>query len=102
MEVIKYPSKEDWASLVKRPALDVTTLFDTVRTVLNEVRNEGDVAVKRYEEKFDKVKLSALQVSEAEMQEAYGLVSDDLKQAIRTAKDNIENFTLRNVSPGKR
>ncbi|WP_195371388.1 MULTISPECIES: histidinol dehydrogenase [Parabacteroides] len=92
MEVIKYPSKEDWASLVKRPALDVTTLFDTVRTVLNEVRNEGDVAVKRYEEKFDKVKLSALQVSEAEMQEAYGLVSDDLKQAIRTAKDNIEKF----------
>lgn len=92
MEVIKYPSKEDWPSLVKRPALDVTTLFDTVRTVLNEVRNEGDVAVKRYEEKFDKVKLSALQVSEAEMQEAYGLVSDDLKQAIRTAKDNIEKF----------
>ncbi|MCL3852363.1 histidinol dehydrogenase [Parabacteroides sp. GYB001] len=92
MEVIKYPSKEDWFSLVKRPSLDVTTLFDTVRTVLNEVRNEGDVAVKRYEEKFDKVKLSALQVSEAEMQEAYGLVSDDLKQAIRTAKDNIEKF----------
>lgn len=92
MEVIKYPSKEDWCSLVKRPALDVTTLFDTVRTVLNEVRNEGDVAVKRYEEKFDKVKLSALQVSEAEMQEAYGLVSDDLKQAIRMAKDNIEKF----------
>ncbi len=56
------------------------------------MRNEGDVAVKRYEEKFDKVKLSALQVSEAEMQEAYGLVSDDLKQAIRTAKDNIEKF----------
>ncbi|WP_075557414.1 histidinol dehydrogenase [Parabacteroides timonensis] len=92
MEVIKYPSREDWPSLVKRPALDVTTLFDTVQTVLNEVRNEGDVAVKRYEEKFDKVKLLALQVSEAEMQEAYGLVSDDLKQAIRTAKDNIEKF----------
>lgn len=92
MEVIKYPSREDWPSLVKRPALDVTTLFDTVQTVLNEVRNEGDMAVKRYEEKFDKVKLSALQVSEAEMQEAYGLVSDDLKQAIRTAKDNIEKF----------
>ena len=46
MEVIKYPSKADWPSLVKRPALDVTTLFDTVRTVLNEVRSEGDAAVK--------------------------------------------------------
>lgn len=92
MEVIKYPSREDWASLAKRPALDVTTLFDTVRTVLDEVRQEGDAAVKRYEEKFDKVRLSDLRVSEAEIQEARELVSEDLKQAIRMAKDNIEKF----------
>lgn len=92
MEVIKYPSREDWASLAKRPALDVTTLFDTVRTVLDEVRQEGDAAVKRYEEKFDKVRLADLQVSEAKIQEARELVSEDLKQAIRTAKDNIEKF----------
>lgn len=92
MEIIKYPSKEDWAALVKRPALDVTTLFDTVRTVLDEVRSQGDAAVKRYEEKFDKVALSDLQVSETEMEEARKLVPDDLKQAIRTAKANIEKF----------
>jgi len=92
MEVIKYPSKADWPSLVKRPALDVTTLFDTVRTVLNEVRSEGDAAIKRYEEKFDKVTLSGLQVSEEEIKEARELVSEDLKQAIRTAKANIEKF----------
>lgn len=92
MEVIKYASREDWASLAKRPALDVTTLFDTVRTVLDEVRQQGDAAVKRYEEKFDKVRLADLQVSEAEILEARELVSEDLKQAIRTAKDNIEKF----------
>ena len=92
MEVIKYPSKADWPSLVKRPALDVTTLFDTVRTVLNEVRSEGDAAVKRYEEMFDKVTLSGLQVSEEEIKEARELVSEDLKQAIRIAKANIEKF----------
>ena len=92
MEIIKYPSKEEWVSLVKRPALDVTTLFDTVRTVLDEVRQEGDVAVKRYEEKFEKVTLTDLQVSEAEIEEACELVSEELKQAIRTAKDNIEKF----------
>lgn len=92
MEVIKYPSKADWPSLVKRPALDVTTLFDTVRTVLNEVRSEGDTAVKRYEKKFDKVTLFGLQVSEEEIKEARELVSEDLKQAIRTAKANIEKF----------
>lgn len=92
MEIIKYPSKEDWAALVKRPALDVTTLFDTVRTVLDEVCGEGDAAVKRYEEKFDKVVLSDLQVSEEEIKEARQLVPEDLKQAILTAKENIEKF----------
>lgn len=92
MEVIKYPSKIDWPSLVKRPALDVTTLFDMVRTVLDEVRDEGDAVVIRYEEKFDKVSLSELQVSQTEIEEARALVSEELKQAIRTAKDNIEKF----------
>lgn len=51
MEIIKYPGREEWSSLIKRPALDVTTLFDTVRTVLDEVREQGDTAVKAYEEK---------------------------------------------------
>lgn len=59
MEIIKYPGREEWSSLIKRPALDVTTLFDTVRTVLDEVREQGDTAVKAYEEKFDKVLLSS-------------------------------------------
>lgn len=102
MEVIKYPSREDWVSLAKRPALDVTTLFDTVRTVLDEVRQEGDIAVKRYEEKFDKVVLTDLQVSEAEISEARELVSEELKQAIRTAKDNIEKFHASQCFTGKK
>ena len=92
MEIIKYPAREDRQSLVARPAMDVTTLFDTVRTVLEEVRREGDAAVKRYEEKFDKVRLESLRVSESEMEEACHLVSEELKQAILTAKKNIETF----------
>lgn len=92
MEIIRYPSEEQWASLIKRPALDVTDLFDTVRTVLDEVRKEGDVAVKRYGEKFDQVVLSDLLVSADELDEAESLISPALKQAIRTAKSNIETF----------
>ncbi|MBO5225266.1 MAG: histidinol dehydrogenase [Parabacteroides sp.] len=105
MEVIKYPSREEWAELAKRPALDVTTLFDTVRTVLDEVRKEGDAAVIRYEEKFDKINpatFTALQVSEVELQEAEDLVSDDLKQAICQAKENIEIFHASQRFAGKK
>ena len=92
MEIIKYPSREEWPLLWTRPALNVSMLFDTVRPVLNEVRAEGDAAVRRYEEKFDNVTLSDLQVSEEEINEAKNLVSDELQQAIRTAKGNIEKF----------
>ena len=102
MEIIKYPGREEWSSLIKRPALDVTTLFDTVRTVLDEVREQGDIAVKAYEEKFDKVLLSSLQVSEEEMREADALVAEDLKQAIRTAKANIEKFHASQRFEGKK
>lgn len=92
MEIIKYPSRKDWTALLTRPVMDVTALFDTVRSVLDEVRAEGDRAVKRYEEKFDKVQLSSLGVTSEEIEEADFLIGEDLKQAIRTAKENIEKF----------
>lgn len=92
MEIIKYPEQQAWADLLKRPAMDVAKLFDTVRTVLEEVRTEGDAAVKRYEARFDQVELTELQVSEAEIQEAEATVAPSLKEAIRTAKQNIERF----------
>lgn len=105
MEVIKYPSREEWAALAERPALDVSTLFDTVRTVLNEVRMEGDAAVMRYEEKFDKINpatFGSLQVSEEEIIAARSLVSEDLKEAIRNAKNNIETFHASQRFTGKK
>ena len=105
MEVIKYPSREEWAALAERPALDVTTLFDTVRTVLNEVRTEGDAAVMRYEEKFDKINpatFGSLQVSKEEIIAARALVSEDLKEAIRKAKNNIETFHASQRFTGKK
>ena len=95
MEIIKYPSRDTWEALTKRPTLDVTALFGTVQTVLDAVRQEGDAALFRLEEKFDKVDLNTfkqLQVTDAEMREAETLLSDDLKQAIRRAKTNIETF----------
>ena len=92
MEVIKYPAPEAWGDLLKRPALDVSSLFSTVQTVLDAVCTEGDEAVKRYGEQFDKVRVSQLLTSETEISEAEGLVDEPLKEAIRTAKNNIEKF----------
>ena len=92
MNIIRYPDPSQWEELLRRPALDVTTLNDTVRTVLQAVRGRGDEAVKEYEERFDHVRLDSLAVSDAEWDEADRLVSDELKEALRQAHANIEKF----------
>ncbi len=68
------------------------SLFDTVRSIIDKVKAEGDKAVLEYEAAFDKVTLSARAVSPEEIQAAGALVSDDLKAAISLAKQNIETF----------
>ena len=92
MKIIRYPERGDWAKIVERPHLDVSQLNAIVKSVLDDIRANGDKAVMAYEEKFDHVKLSSLAVSEAEINEAMTLVSEDLLSSLRTAHHNIKAF----------
>ena len=92
MKIFKYPSEEEIKRLIERPEVDLTALTDIVGKVLARVKNEGDAAVKDYEQQFDHVALSSLKVTEAEIDEAEGLLADDLKAAIKQAYENIRTF----------
>ena len=92
MQKILYPQPNEWPLLTERPHIDTTQLTETVLAVLNDIRRDGDDAVRRYEEKFDHVVLDQLLVSEEEMQEAEQLVSADLKEALILAHRNIAKF----------
>lgn len=92
MKVIRYPERAEWTSLLERPHIDMTALYATVNTVLTDVRTRGDRAVLDYEEKFDRVSLSSLQVTEAEMEAAEQLVPEELKDALQQAERNIATF----------
>ena len=102
MILISNPDKSQWQEILKRPVMNTEHLFDTVRSVIDRVKEEGDRAVLDYEEKFDKVVLASLAVSEEEQQEAENLVSEDLKAAIRLAKQNIETFHAAQRFEGKK
>ena len=102
MILISNPDKSQWQEILKRPVMNTENLFDTVRSVIDRVKEEGDRAVLDYEEKFDKVVLASLAVSEEEQQEAENLVSEDLKAAIRLAKQNIETFHAAQRFEGKK
>lgn len=92
MKIIRYPQKEEWNSIVERPHLDVSQLNTTVESVLKDVRENGDKAVMAYEEKFDHAQLSSLAVTEAEIEEALTLVSEELTESLQIAHHNISKF----------
>ena len=92
MNIIKYPTRQEWAQIIERPHLDTEQLNQTVAAVLADVKTRGDEAVKGYELKFDHVDLDTLAVSLAEIDEAHKLVSNELSQAIELAHSNIRKF----------
>jgi len=92
MEIVKYPSREDWEKIVSRPVIDNSHLFELVKTVLEDVKHNGDKAVAAYSEKFDKAILEHFVVSPNEIDEAEQLIPEALKEAIKLASANIEMF----------
>ena len=92
MNIIRYPKREDWASITERPQLDTSTLNATVSNILGDIKANGDEAVRKYEEMFDHVRLDSLAVSENEIEEAWNSVPAELRQAIELAHANISSF----------
>jgi histidinol dehydrogenase len=92
MKTILFPKKENWEELCRRPVFDNSQLDDVVSTILRRVRSEGDKAVIEYSEKFDGLTLFDLKVSPAEILRSSELVPENLKEAIQTARNNIEKF----------
>ena len=92
MQIIINPAKEKFNTLTQRPARDATTLFDTVRPILEAVRERGDAALREFSERFDHCVLQKIQLNESEIQAAEQQVSPELREAIRLAHDNILRF----------
>ena len=102
MKKILYPNQAEWAEILKRPVLNMETLRGTVCEVLDKVKAEGDKAVIEYEERFDKVKLESLAVTDEEMKEAEAQVPIELKVAILLAQRNIYTFHKKQKFEGKK
>ena len=92
MKTIINPPKSTWSQLLQRPTKTVDDIEKTVTEIFTEVKKEGDKAVQKYTQLFDGVTLENNLVSEAEIEEAVSLVSDELKEAIILANKNITVF----------
>ncbi|MBQ3215908.1 MAG: histidinol dehydrogenase [Oscillospiraceae bacterium] len=76
------------------PTFNVT---DIVTEIISNVRKNGDKALFEYCEKFDKAKLTALQVTKEEMDEAVASVDPDFLRILQDAATNIRKFHSRQV-----
>lgn len=94
MKIVRNPAREQWASLLQRPALDDKALEAKVQSVLDAVKLEGDAAVQQFTQQFDGVSLTgqALMASQEEIQAAIAQLPADLKAAIVQAAQNIRLF----------
>lgn len=68
-----------------------------VSEIIEDVKQNGDKALIKYAEKFDKATLTSLEVTEAEIEEAFNTVEPKFLEIIRTAAENIRNFHEKQV-----
>ncbi|MBL7739373.1 MAG: histidinol dehydrogenase [Chitinophagaceae bacterium] len=92
MKVYINPDRKDWKGITARPAMDVMSLQAKVKMILDDVRANGDIAVKKYTLQFDSVAIDEMAVTTAELNRAAETVSAELKRAIETAAVNITRF----------
>ncbi len=91
-------SESDLDKLYRRSEIDISSIQDSVRQIIDEVRTDGDKAVKKYCLKFDKAPLKSLKASEAEFTEAEKSLPDNIKKAIQHAVSNVRKFHKNQVS----
>lgn len=94
MRIVRYPEREVRKKILERPHTDISALNGVVDGILEDVRNNGDEAVRRCELRFDGVSLQSLAVTEGEIENAVRSVDAELKEAIELAHSNIERFHM--------
>lgn len=92
MQIIENPQKKDWQKILQRPTQTIENIENTVVQIFDDIKRHGDKAITKYSAMFDGVTMVSNLVSEQEIQEATGKVSNKLKEALNIAKSNIEKF----------
>ena len=92
MQIIRNPNRTSWPELIKRPTQSLDAIEETVVQIFDDVNRLGNQAIQKYTALFDGVDCEVTDVSEEEIVMASQNVPDQLKDAIQSAKQNIETF----------
>lgn len=86
-------SEQEQTALLTRPAMTASdSISQSVADILDQVKQYGDEALKALSNKFDKVQINQIKLSNSEIKMAIDRVNPDLKQAMQLAVSNIKKF----------
>ena len=88
------PVRTEWQQLCRRTLADDAQVAERVREIIAQVECDGDSAIRSLSKLIDKVELSTIEVTPEERREAYTLVSQELREAIAKAANNITKFHM--------
>ena len=88
--------KQGWDNLLKelkdRENNNDLEITNTVLQVLEDVKKDGDKALKKYTEKFDKIEVKNMEVTDAEIENCFSFVEKEFIENMKEAKENIEFY----------
>lgn len=101
LNIIQNPARKQWETLLQRPTALYSDIVASVESILEEVRENGDKAVRKFNQKFDNYGGDLL-VSEAEIQKAVKNLDKKLRKAIEQAYANIYKFHAKQLEKPKK
>lgn len=102
MIVSRYPSKSSWNELLKRPVTDSSSLEEKIKPILDDVKKNGDKALRKYSLLFDKAELDRIQVNQQEIHFCLDQIDEELFNAIKLAAENITAFHKKQLQPAEK
>lgn len=100
MKVIVNPERRDWDSITRRALPDDGAIGARVEKIIERVRKEGDHALVEFAREFDNVEIPRLDVGRDQFEAAAMKVSQELKDAIALAVENVRAFHQAQMSCG--
>src|SRR5688572_15013282 len=92
MKLYKNPARAEWEELTRRPVMETESLEQSVKKILQEVKQNGDEALRKFTKQYDKADVKEFAASADEFLGAQASLDPKLKAAILSARVNIETF----------
>ncbi|MED3561585.1 histidinol dehydrogenase [Bacillus xiapuensis] len=96
---MKIQKVDDLVSIKRSIETGTSEQLAIVKNILFDIRTRGDVALREYTEKFDRVQINSFSVMEEEIAEAYKTVDDDFVAIVQEAAENIRSFHEKQLRP---